>query len=67
MAIKYRFRATKSLGLTVTVYAGNEDDAEEQAQEIVDNTNYDEWDGADEDGELELIDEEPCDEDSGNE
>lgn len=30
MAIKYRFRATKSLGLTVTVYAGNEDDAEEQ-------------------------------------
>lgn len=33
----------------------------------MDNTNYDEWDGADEDGELELIDEEPCDEDSGNE
>lgn len=60
MKTKYIFRAIRNLGLTITVYATDQDDAEEQAFEIASNTNYDEWAGADEDDELELIDEEPC-------
>jgi hypothetical protein len=63
MVNRFTFRATKSLGLTITVYASDQDDAEEQAYEIASNTSYDEWAGAEDDDELELIDEEPCEAD----
>lgn len=63
---KYTFMAVKNLTLTVSVYAADQDDAEEQASEIVANTGLDEWPGADDEDELELIEEE-CEDDGADE
>ena len=64
---KYTFLAVKNLNLTVTVYAADQDEAEEKASEIVANTDLDEWPGADDEDELELIEEEECEDDEADE
>lgn len=67
MKSKYSFRAAKNLTLTSTVYGYDQFEAEEKASEQADNTNLDEWNGADAEDELELIDEEACDDDQDDE
>jgi hypothetical protein len=61
MKTKYTFVARKSLTLIVTVFGEDEDEAEGHAANVVGDTLLDEWDGADDVDDLELIDSEELD------
>ena len=61
MKSKFTFVARKSLTLTITIYGDDEDDAEEKAYERVGETPLEDWEGADDDDELELFDTEETD------